>query len=452
MSLLKRFRKSLLANNLLPRRSKLLVAVSGGADSVALLSLLCSVADEFKLTLEVAHLDHALREESVMDAEFVTRLCAEYGLYLTQKRVDVARVASDCKGNLEEAARDIRRNFLIETAESRSCDFIVLGHHLNDQAETFLMRLIRGSGTKGLTGMSLNDGMLLRPLLSFTRDEIVSYLESEGMSWREDESNRNLDFMRNRVRSQLVPMLESFNPNVTQQIATLAEQLQQDELFWSDYIDSSLASCLSLHDGIHVLDRLQLIEMKAAVASRVVRAVLQQVRGTLRGLSYAHVNDVIKLAQAESPQAELDLPDVWVARRYDQIRFSKSRPIDSPPIEITITGFGIYEVAGGVLHVTKEDSSVGTDSWSAEFSLQDPLFPLLLRSPSHGDRMRPAGMQGRKKLQDLFVDLKKTREERQAALLLCKDEKILWVVGIRRSAHFLPEPNEPVLRVVFVPG
>jgi tRNA(Ile)-lysidine synthase len=451
MSLLTRFRKSLLEKGCTLDGNRILVAVSGGADSVALLALLHSVADEFSLDLEVAHLDHALRKESPLDVSFVSHLCSEYGLKLTRKRIDVSAIAKAQKGNLEEVAREVRRDFLTETAKHNGCDYVALGHHLNDQVETLLMRLIRGSGTKGLSGMSCRDGQVLRPLLPFKRSEIIEYLHAEGLSWREDESNQNLDFMRNRVRSQLVPMLESFNPNVASQVASLAVQLQQDEEFWDGYVNELLAHCMSEDEEGCRLDRLQLVEMDVAVSGRVVRAVLKKVRGNLRSLTATHIEDVLKLAQSDAPQGELTLPGAWVARRYDALLFRQSVPVAPASVEITIDTPGVYSVPGGNLHVTWEERPVGGDKLAAEFSLPSSSFPLLLRSPSPGDRLQPSGMQGSKKLQDLFVDLKMTREERLASLIVCKNDDVLWVVGVRRSSLFLPNSTEPVLRFVFVP-
>lgn len=451
MSLFTRFRKSLLENDILPFGSRVLVAVSGGADSVALLSLLHSVSSELQLHLEVAHLDHALRNESAADASFVSKLCSKYGLRLAQKRVDVASVAKAQKGNLEEVAREVRRSFLFETADKSGCDYIALGHHLNDQAETLLMRLIRGSGTKGMAGMSCRDGQLLRPLLHFKRSEIVEYLHSEGLDWREDESNQNLDFVRNRVRGQLVPLLESYNPNVVQQIAGLSEQLQQDEKFWDGYINDLLTGCLSEDDEGCRLDRVMLVEMEAAVSGRVVRAVLERVRGSLRGLSATHVQDVLRLAEGDTPQGELDLPAAWVARRYDVLLFRRSKPADPVSVEVAVDAPGTYCVPGGTMHVSLVNRPVGEGGAVAEFALGEESFPYVLRSPVAGDRLNPSGMRGSKKLQDLFVDLKMTREERLRSLLVCKNDEILWVVGVRRSALYMPCPGEPVLRFEFVP-
>jgi tRNA(Ile)-lysidine synthase len=452
MHLLKRFHRSLLQSGCIPSGSRVLVAISGGADSVALLSLLHQLADKLSLHLQAAHLDHALREASHDDARFVEQLCLGLGISLTVERRDVAKITRQRKGNLEEVAREVRRDFLVSTARAGNCHLIALGHHADDQAETFLMRLLRGAGPTGLAGMHLLNEPMVRPLLPFHREDLIAYLIEEGIAWREDESNLDQIFTRNRIRHLLLPMLESFNPNIRSQLAGLSEQMRQDESFWADLVTRELVRCGRWQDDEYVLSRPLLLKLPPALGGRVIRAALQQVRGNLRNISATHVADVLKLISVDSPQGELSLPGVWVARRYEKLLFRKRKPESVEQIEIEIAGPGSYPLPDGrLLRVSLEKRALGERAGTVEFAATCLPFPLQLRHCQPGDRFRPSAMFGSKKLQDFFVDLKLTKEERQKVLLLLKDDEVVWVVGLRRAEGRLPKAGASVLKIVVEP-
>ena len=452
MSLLNQFHRFLIRSGCIPSGSRVLVAVSGGADSVALLSLLHQVAEALELHLEAAHLDHALRGTSCDDARFVEELCDDLGVPLLVERREVAIIARQRKGNLEEVARDIRREFLETTARSRNCQLVALGHHADDQAETFLMRLLRGSGPTGLAGMRVVSKTMVRPLLSFRHDDILAYLQSEGIAWREDESNLDQAFTRNRIRHNLLPLLESYNLNIRGQLAGLCERMRMDDDFLVALATKELARCGKWQGNGYTLERSLLLELAPALMGRLVRVALQQVRGDLRGMTATHIADVLKLLESGSPQGELSLPGVWIARRYERLLLYKQKPEADEFFEIVLNGPGDYLLPSGqVLHLLLEKQSLGESAEAVEFAVADLSFPVQLRHCQPGDRIRPSGMSGTKKLQDLFVDLKLTREERQKTLVLLKGDEVLWVVGLRRSEGRRPRDGESVLRFIVKP-
>ena len=188
------------------RNCSILVALSGGTDSTALINLLLELREEFSLELSIAHLDHCLRgEASEKDAQFVRSKAEEMGLKATISKREVNRFVGEDNRSLEEAAREVRYEFLSETADAQGVDYVALGHNKNDQAETVLMNIIRGAGLRGLGGMQEVKGRYIRPLLNLKRDEIRNYIEARGLDYRRDETNKNTDFLRNRVRQVLIP-------------------------------------------------------------------------------------------------------------------------------------------------------------------------------------------------------------------------------------------------------
>jgi tRNA(Ile)-lysidine synthase len=449
--LLNRFRQHLDATGLVPPDSRGLVAVSGGADSVALLHLLHAVAKSRGLELHVAHLDHALRPDSPADAAHVRDLCAALGVPLTVTRIAVAALARAAGGGIEEAARDARRNFLRETAQAQGCAWIALAHQRDDQAETFLLRLLRGAGTTGLAGMRPVEGPFIRPLLPFSRGELIGWLAGQGIAWREDASNQDLAFARNRVRHELLPLLESYNPAVRLRLNELCRQLAEDEDDWSARVALELARTAELTAGECRLPCAVLAEASPAMAGRLVRAALKSVRGDLRRLDAGHIRAVLAMATGSRPQGELHLPGAWVGRRYQNLWLRRKAPGVVPQASFAIAGPGLYPLSNSrFLQVAFVAESRGEDSRSVEFAAAKVPFPLLVRAPQAGDRLQPQGLAGTKKLQDLFVDLKLTKEERAAAVLVLASGELLWVAGMRRCEGLRPVPSNPVLRLEFL--
>jgi tRNA(Ile)-lysidine synthase len=439
--------KLLRDERLLAPGDAVLVAVSGGADSVALLHLLHSVAPEFPLSLHAAHLDHAMRPESTLDAGFVRRLCAKLGVPLTMERIAVPALARQRRCGLEEAARDARREFLLATADRGGCARIALGHHRGDQAETVLHRLLRGAGPTGLAGMRPQSGPFIRPLLAFSRAQILAYLAEQELEFVEDGSNLDPSFTRNRIRHQLLPLLATFNPQIEAQLARLGRRFALEEEYWEAEARRRLEELsTSAVDGLR-LDCAGLLALHPALRARLLRLALREVRGDLRGIAEAHVAAVEGLLLGRRPQAETHLPGAWAARRYGELWLRRLRPAPPEPLALAVAGPGVFRLAdGGTLRVELLDAPQGEGRLAVEFDAAQVSFPLEVRTPRPGDRFRPDGAPGGRKLKELLIDARVEREARLRLPLLAAGDDILWVIGLRRAAGRQPAPGARVLR------
>ena len=425
-----------------------LVGVSGGSDSVALLHLLHALASDWRLSLQTAHLDHALRDRSAEDADWVASLSRQLEVPSLCERIDVAKLARQRGQGIEEAARYARHRFLGQLSEQYPGSVIALGHHRGDQAETVLHRLLRGSGGPGLRAMEYRRQRLIRPLLGLRREQLENYLVGIGQEWLADPTNNDLRFTRNRIRHQLIPQLQTFNPQIETALCRLAERFAHDEDYWEELLDEEFHALVRCADSRCSLSLEALLRRHPAVRLRLYRRLLREVRGSLQGISSQHLQAIEKLVLAERPQASLDLPGAWVARRYSELLFaSKPLPV-AESFWLKIAGPGTFFLpGGGKLKVQCGPATAAETPHRVEFAADQVGFPFVLRSVLSGDRFRPSGTGGTKKLKDYFIDTKSTLEERAAALVL-EGSEILWLVGIRRCAGFsVSSAGEEVIRM-----
>ena len=419
-----------------PETGRLLVAVSGGVDSVVLLHLLLSVAKDLSLSLCVAHLDHQIRSESSADAEFVQNLCLQWDISCYAECCDVPALADQNKLSLEMAGRQARREFLQRVAGEIDADHIVLAHHRDDQVETFLLRLLRGSGQSGLAAMKVHHHIWWRPLLGCSRQQILDYARQHKLSWVEDESNGDTVFLRNRLRTRIIPQLLEINPQFDARVADLTHQLQLEEDYWQKQVERDFKNfVISRDDGLR-LHRTALQQIHPALRFRILREALRQVRGDLQRIESNHLYAVEGLLTAQRSQSQLDLPGCWVACRY-QTLWIRSVAAELPkPFDLPLPLPGELELPDGrVLRISLQSELEGESQHIAEYSLAEVGLPLRVRSWHAGDRFAPLGMDGHKRLKHFFADNRVELESRLRVPLLIGGGEILWVAGMRRSRH-----------------
>jgi tRNA(Ile)-lysidine synthase len=446
------FWQRLHTDGLIRPQERILIALSGGSDSVALLHLLHAVAPSLQLSLFAAHLDHAIRPQSRDDVDFVRALCAALHIPLRCERVDVPALAAQQQVGLEEAGRMARQTFLRQEAERLGCTAIALGHHRGDQAETLLHHLGRGCGLHGLAAMRRRRGLFVRPLLPYSKAELRAYLAGIKAEFVSDASNDELNFTRNRIRHQLLPLLATLNPRIEATLGDLATVAAQEDDYWQLELDR-LAALLVRSDGASVrLSVAALCRLHPAPRYRLLQQLLTpfaQQAGKEVGLR--HVAALDRLLAAVAPQGEVHLPGVRALRRYDQLALGPPPRSPFAPWSLEIAGPGRYPLpAGGELCIEASVSSGDGGENVVEFATTALSFPWTVRSVQAGDRLRLTGMAGRKRLKKWMMEQKIPREERRRLCVLEKEE-ILWVVGIRRAGLALPVVGAAVWRVVYLP-
>jgi tRNA(Ile)-lysidine synthase len=435
-----------------------LAAVSGGPDSVALLHLLNELREVFDYHLKVAHMNHGVRgSESDADAAFVKDLAGTLELDAVFEKVDAPALAEKEKQSLEEACRDARRRFLLETAQKSGCRVIATGHHRDDQAETVLMRLMRGAGVTGLAAIQPKtpDGFI-RPLIECRRMEIREFLEESGIPFRADPSNLDKTHLRNRVRLDLLPLLErQFNPSIVDVLCRTATNMADAEALLSQLGLNALreTEVESESDRMSLdLDRLRAYD--ESVWRYVFRSAYETLVGDSRGLTHRHLQSLVDLVGDRSTGTTIHLPrGIRAKRGYGVVELFLEKPRPEPKnVEkaVLLPGRTLVPDLGGLLETqligpddVPSDLKAG-DASVAFFDMEQISQPLKIRVRKEGDRIQPFGLVGTKKLKDVLIELKVPHERRDKLPLLADSQGILWVAGLKRSdrAKILPGTRE----------
>ncbi|MBT0654410.1 tRNA lysidine(34) synthetase TilS [Geomobilimonas luticola] len=435
---------------------RVVVAVSGGADSVALLDFLVNLR-EMGLSLVIAHLNHQLRgEESDGDEAFVVRLAADYGLSVETLRVDVREFATRQRLSLEEAGRVARYDFFDEVAARHDARCIALAHHADDQAETVMLRLLRGAGGSGLAAMLPRsaDGRYVRPFLRVTRREIEAYLAARNLSFRTDSSNTDTSFLRNRIRHELLPFLAGYNGNIAARLVATAESLAADEELLEQVVAAAFDRLGSFErTGTRLLVKVLTTESRG-LRYRLYRHALRLVKGDLARIGSLHLQSIDRLVHDAGSGASLSLPGgCRVTKSYGHLVFTAGGSGEHPmDWEVPVEGPGRYPLPGGsVLVVEPADSPAGLRMTSPTVTFLDgeqAPFPWLVRNFRAGDRFVPLGMTGHKKVKNLLIDCKVPRDRRWRIPLVFSSSHLVWVAGVRAAAEArLTAPTADVLKV-----
>ena len=456
--LIAKVNKTIKEYRMLDRGDRVIVAVSGGPDSVCLLRVLHALAKDLELTLHVAHLDHRFRrEESAAEARFVESLAKDMGLIATSESRDVRAYCAERGLSAQAGAREVRYAFLRQIAKASGAQRIALGHTANDQAETLLMRLVRGAGISGLSAIPPVRENIIRPLIGITRDEVLAYLKELGQDFVTDPSNEKPLYTRNRIRQEMLPVLGRFNPRIIEALAKEAVLLRDENEAIEATLPAIMQKVLCAKDEAVRIRREEFNRLLPALRRRVLRKAIELVAGDdAIDHSWLRSGQALDfMAEAQSGRS-MEIPGgLILEREYDDlvIRARKQETVFCVPL--TLPGETVVPAARLTIETVLLDTfpAPGYDGgnylWQAVFDYDKIPLPLYLRNRRPADRFCPAGMGGRsKKLQDYFVDEKVPQMRRNAAPLLATEQDVIWIVGMRTDARFLPGPG--TMKVIIV--
>lgn len=422
-------------------KDSILIGVSGGADSVALLHLLNECKDDLNITIYVAHLNHLLRQDAEIDQRFVENLCKNLGLTCFSEAIDVGIYAEKNKLNKENAGRKLRYNFYQRIAHKIGANKIALGHNADDNVETFLMHLLRGAGLQGLTGIPPQRSNIIRPIIKIWRRDIDKFIAQLKVVPRIDHTNYESKYLRNRVRLKLIPQLKIYNLNIKQILLQTILLLTEDSLYLDKKVKESLKEITINEKEYQIeLDIARLRNLEPPVQGHLIRAAIERIKGNLSELAFSHIHNIsMNLYSTES--WELHLPDkVFAVGNRNKLIITKEKPKTSEKksfhYKIAVPGTILIEEANMSISATLETNK---NEFNNLAPTDDIVFvdyeevgkELTIRSRRNGDRFYPLGMKGVKKLQDFFVDKKITKEERDTIPIVESEGRIVWVAGLR---------------------
>jgi tRNA(Ile)-lysidine synthase len=430
----KTFKKTVTRHDLIGPGDRVLVAFSGGQDSAALLDLLLRLRDEVPIDIRLAHFNHKLRPSADADEAHARAVARKYKLAIVTDSRNVRLFARRRKLNLEEAARELRYEFLKKAVRRTGATKIATGHTLTDQAETVLMRLLRGTGPQGLGGIAPKpDAVLIRPLLDLERREITAYLGRRGVPFRSDETNLDRRYLRNRIRLDVLPSLEAVEPAVVRHLGRLAMIMRDEERLLERVTATAWHELLRLEGGRPALDAGGLTTLPHALSRRVVRKFLSDLRGDLRGISYEDVESILGLKNGKEKTVRKGL----VLRRETGLLFRKRSRSDGKTFEVRWDGNTALKLRGTewefrasmIKHEAMGKLSFN-DRHRAYLDKSRLEFPLIVRNRRPGDRYRPLGAPGSKKLKELLRAKGVPLAERDTLPVFVSAGRIVWVPGL----------------------
>lgn len=452
-----RVKATISKHSMLSGGETVLVGLSGGPDSVCLLSALHMLKDEFRLRLHAVYIDHGLRPDEIPDEiEFCKKLCEELSIPFIVKSIDVKTYAKEHGLNKQDAARELRYEAFNEVAFDIKADRIALGHNSDDQLETFFMRIFRGTGPKGLSGIPPVRGKIIRPLLEAERSEIEGFLDELRVNYITDSSNLKDDYLRNKIRLSFMPEVKKINPYIAETMSRTMEILREEEKYFDILVTKTLMRLISRKTLIRIELFLSPMEsMEKVILRRVLRRAIDETRG-LKGLEFIHIEDIIDLIKHGQHGDRLYLPKgLRVIKDYATLVMTSETPVKIGVYVLDVPGEVVIRETKTVIRTSIEDSAEDYGDGKSVVVLDGDRtgLTLIVRARENGDYFYPMGFGKKKKLQDFFVDEKVPRDERDSVPIAVLKDDIVWVAGFRASERFkVTEKTKKFLRMEIKSG
>lgn len=435
MSIIDRVKKTISTNSLICKGDAVLVALSGGSDSVAMLHMLKQLSDEMEFEIFAAHINHGIREEADDDEKFVVGLCQKLKIDCFVKKINVKKYAKENSMSEELAGRKIRYDFFDEVMKKNHIDKLATAHNKNDCAESILLHMFRGCGIDGMCGIPvMRDGYVIRPIIDIEKKEVEEYCRENGLEFVVDKTNFKTDYTRNKVRLKIIPEIENeINSNFVNTLTENSEIFRQTRSFIDKYSRSVYEKTVT--DGKLAVS--QLVKEDIIIIKNVIQLLFKDYTRSSQNLSKAYIDEISELILKGKSSKTINLPGGTSARiEYDSLYFEKTNTKkiiyeyeleENVEFEVPETGLKIL-----VQSENEEGKNTGDKIWF----YTDGKKKFAVRNRRNADKFEPVGMRGTKKLSDFFTDLKMPLSQRDYADILTYDGEIVWIVGKRADRRF----------------
>lgn len=446
-------------NKMLEENDKVIVAVSGGPDSMCLLHILNTYKDKLKISIAVAHVNHCIRgEEADKDEYFVEKFCERLNIEFYSIKIDVNKLSLEKNISSEMAGRTARYEFFENIKNKIGANKIALAHNANDQAETILMRIMRGTGIDGIIGIKpVRDKVYIRPLINVNREKIEAYCKEHDLNARIDKTNLQSIYARNKVRLELIPYIkENFNKDIVATLNRLSDTVRMD----SEYLDNISKKKYKLYcekNGEKVIIKRDMFSENNALVTRVIRMAIENLTGSTYNIEKKHILDIIDIEKHKTG-VSISLPNhINVYNNYGDINIYRNKEEKSKDTSEYFLHIGEKNAIEGksfCIRLTvmdkKADINLGRDKFIKYFDYDKISSKIILRYRREGDRFTSIGMSGEKKLKDIFIDMKVDKTKRDYIPLICFNKEISWIVGYKISDKFKVDENtRKILEIKF---